>query len=78
MNKAFAKLWLRRLLRFVFSCFVLLLLMITVEIFAGWRCHLQSNIPATVVQPKERAAQVAGIKDYLRPEEDTYLSLPEW
>ncbi len=70
--------WLRRLARFVVTCFALLLLLIVVEAIAGWRCNLQGQIPAPVTQPADRKAVVAGIKDYARPEDDTYLSLPEW
>jgi hypothetical protein len=31
-----------------------------------------------VPQPEQRRAAVAGIKDYARPEDDAYLSYPEW
>jgi hypothetical protein len=68
----------RRVVRFFLSCFCLLLLLITVEAIAGWRCDLKEQIPTPVPSPKERQAAVHGIKDYSRPEVDTYLSLPEW
>lgn len=48
------------------------------EVIAGWHCKLQAEIPTPVPQPKERAAAVSEIKDYVRPEDDAYLSLPEW
>jgi hypothetical protein len=69
---------LRRFVRFFLACFVLLLVLIGVEIIAGWRCDLQGEIPAPVPQPSARKSVVAGIKDYARPEDDAYLSLPEW
>ena len=31
-----------------------------------------------MAQPEQRKAAVAGIKDYSRPEDDAYLSYPEW
>ncbi len=68
----------RRLGRFFLSCLALLLLLIAVEAIAGWRCDLQGVIPASVPQPPDRKAAVAEIKDYARPEDDAYLSLPEW
>jgi hypothetical protein len=70
--------WLWRIVRVVLLLFVLFVLLITVEILAGWRCADHAEIPAPVSQPKERRAAVAGIKDYFRPEDDAYLSLPEW
>lgn len=72
------KRWLRRIVRIVLVCFALLLLLIVVEVIAGWRCDLATQIPAPIAQPKVRQAAVAGIKDYSRPEDDAYLSLPEW
>jgi hypothetical protein len=62
----------------VLACFALLVLFIAVEALAGWRCDLATQIQPPVPQPKERQAAVAGIKDYSRPEDDAYLSLPEW
>jgi hypothetical protein len=70
--------FLKRLIRIVLICVSLLLLLIVVEVIAGWRCPLQADIPSPVPQPKERQAAVSGIKDYGRPEDDTYLSIPEW
>lgn len=72
------KRWLMRLLRLVLACFGLLLFLIAIELVAGWRCNLQGQIPTPVPQPNERLAAVSGIKDYSRPEDDAYLSLPEW
>jgi hypothetical protein len=72
------KRWLRRLVRFFLVGVALLLLLITVEIVSGWRCNLLGQIPPPVSQPKERQSAVAGFKNYFRPEDDAYLSLPEW
>ncbi len=43
----------------------------------GWRCELQGQIHPTPQAPEGKAS-TAGIKDYGRPEDDTYLSYPEW
>lgn len=48
------------------------------EAVAGWHCTLQGQIHAPGPQPADRKALVADIKDYARPEDDTYLSYPEW
>ena len=72
------KRWLRRIVRFLLICFALLIVLIAAEAIAGWRCDLQREIPTPVPPSKERQAAAAGIKDYARPEVDTYLSLPEW
>jgi hypothetical protein len=69
---------LRRLLRLFLVCLGLLLVVLAVEIAAGWHCDLQAQIPASVPQPPARKAAVAGIKDYARPEDDAYLGFPEW
>ncbi|MGD0467155.1 MAG: hypothetical protein ABSA54_02145 [Terriglobales bacterium] len=69
---------LQRLVRFGLVCLGVLLLVIAVEVLSGWRCDLQGQIPAPVPQPEHRKAAVAGIKDYSRPEDDAYLSYPEW
>lgn len=69
---------LRKLVRILLSCFALLLLLIIVEAITGWRCNLQGVIPAPVSQPADRKAAVSDIKDYSRPEDEAYLSLPEW
>ena len=70
--------WMKRLIRVVLIGSCLLLLLILVEVIAGWRCPQQAEIPVPMAQPKQRQAAVAGIKDYSRPEDDTYLSIPEW
>jgi hypothetical protein len=72
------KRWLHRLIRCALVCLGLLLFLIAVEVVSGWRCDLQGQIPAPVPQPEQRKAAVAGIKDYARPEDDAYLSYPEW
>ena len=72
------KRWLRRIVRTAVACFAFLVLLISVEAVAGWRCNLAGQIPPSIPQPKERQTAVANIKDYSRPEDDAYLSLPEW
>jgi hypothetical protein len=67
-----------RLVRFALVCLAVLLLVIAIEVVSGWRCDLRGQIPVPVPQPEQRKAAVAGIKDYSRPEDDTYLSYPEW
>lgn len=62
----------------VLACLGVLLLLMAVEVVAGWRCNLQGQIPSPLQQPDARKAAVADIKGYARPEEDAYLSLPEW
>lgn len=69
---------LRRFIRFFFACLLLLLVLIGTEIAISWRCDLQGQIPSPIPQPQERRAATANIKDYSRPEDDTYLSYPEW
>ena len=69
---------LRVLVRFFFVCFFLLIVAIGAQIALGWHCGLQAQISPPTERPPERKAATAGIKDYLRPEDDTYLSYPEW
>jgi hypothetical protein len=68
----------RRLLRFFFACAALLMAWIFVEAAVGWRCDLKGEIASPHPQPPERKAATADIAGYLRPEDDTYLSYPEW
>jgi len=70
--------WLRGFIRFLLGGFSLLLVCIGAEIAAGWRCDLQGQIHPRVPEPQERKTATASIKDYVRPEDDTYLSYPEW
>jgi hypothetical protein len=70
--------WLRRLVRFFLVSFALLVLLIAIEAVRGWRCDLQGQIPTPTPQPEARKAVVSDIKDYSRPEEDAYISFPEW
>lgn len=56
----------------------MLLVLIVSEIALGWNCDLQGQIPSPVPQPQDRKAATAGFKEYARPEDDTYLSYPEW
>jgi hypothetical protein len=69
---------LRRVTRFCSACFVVLLIVIGMEIAVGWHCALNGQIHGPGRRPPEREAVTAGIKDYSRPEDDTYLSYPEW
>ena len=69
---------LRCLARFLLVCFALLLLSIAGVIATSWHCDLQAQIQPPTPEPYERRAATAGIKDYSRPEDDTYLSYPEW
>ena len=48
------------------------------EAVSGWRCDLQGEIHPPLARPAERKSATADIKDYSRPEDDTYLSYPEW
>jgi hypothetical protein len=70
--------WLRRLVGLCLLSFLLLLVLIGVEAASSWYCDLQGEIHPPVPQPQKRKALTAGIKDYGRPEDDTYLSYPEW
>ncbi len=70
--------WIRHLVRFVLTCFALLLAAIGLEILTSWNCDLQGQLHAPVAQPAERKAATANIKDYARPEDDIFLSYPEW
>jgi hypothetical protein len=69
---------LSRFARLALICLGVLLAVIAVEIASSWHCDLQGQIPAPVPQPEQRKAAVTGIKDYARPEDDAYLSYPEW
>lgn len=70
--------WPRRFFRALLICFLVLLAVIGAEVAMGWRCALQGQIPQPMRQSQERKAPTAGIKDYSRPDDDTYLSYPEW
>ena len=72
------KRWLRRILRLALAAFILLLLTIAVEIAIGWRCGLQGQIHPPFPQPPERKAATSDINNYSRPEDDPFLSYPEW
>ena len=70
--------WLGRFIRVFLVCLGLLLVFIGAEVAIAWHCDLQGQIPSPVPEPQERKAATAGLKDYTRPEDDTYLSYPEW
>ncbi len=69
---------LNRLIRIALIGLGVLLSVIAVEVVSSWRCDLRGQIPVPVPQPEQRKVAVAGIKDYSRPEDDAYLSYPEW
>jgi hypothetical protein len=69
---------LRHVVHFFIICIALVLLSVAAIIATSWRCELQSQIPAPTPEPSERKAATADIKDYSRPEDDIYLSYPEW
>jgi hypothetical protein len=69
---------LRRIASFFVVCIALLLLSVAAIVVTSWRCELQNQIHAPTPEPPERKAATAGLKDYSRPEDDTYLSYPEW
>ena len=69
---------LRRAVRFFRICIALVLLAVAALVATSWHCELQSQIAAPTREAAERKAATAGIKDYARPEDDIYLSYPEW
>jgi len=69
---------LRRIVRFFLICIALVLLSVAAIVATSWHCELQTQIPAPIPEPPERKAATAAIKDYSRPEDDIYLSYPEW
>jgi len=68
----------KRFVRLIPIIFLLVLLLIVVEIVAGWRCTLEGRIPSPEPPSKERQAAVSKLNGYSRPEDDAYLSIPEW
>ncbi len=71
------KRWLRYAFRIALAGLVLLLLVIAAEIAIGWRCHLDAQLPFP--EKSNAAARILPeIKEYSRPEDDTFLSYPEW
>ncbi|HLW54244.1 MAG TPA: hypothetical protein VKW06_15515 [Candidatus Angelobacter sp.] len=69
---------LRTLLKLLTACFLVLLFWISILAAASWRCDQRGSIFASKPQPADRKAATADIKDYLRPEDEAYLSYPEW
>ncbi len=67
--------WFRRALRIVFAALLVLLLVIASEIAIGWRCQLDGRLLSSEITT---ARITPTIKDYSRPEDDTFLSYPEW
>ena len=72
------KRWFRRIISIVFAAFGLLFLVIAVEVAIGWHCDLQGQLPSPIAQPLQRQNITAEIPNYTRPEDDTFLSYPEW
>jgi hypothetical protein len=70
--------WLRRIVQLVLAGFVLLLAVIAALAALSWHCDLRAQNHPPTARPAERQAATANIKDYARPEDDTYLSYPEW
>jgi hypothetical protein len=70
--------WLRRVLGVVVVGLTVLLAFIGLEVVIAWHCDLQSQISPPAPQPEDRKEATASITNYLRPEDDTYLSYPEW
>jgi hypothetical protein len=69
---------LRRAVRFLLICVALVLLAVAAIVATSWRCELPSQTQAPTPEPPERKVATAGIRDYWRPEDDIYLSYPEW
>jgi hypothetical protein len=67
-----------RIVRFLCICIALVLLSVAAIVATSWHCELQNQIQAPTPEPSERKAATAGGKAYSRPEDDTYLSYPEW
>src|SRR5262245_43242964 len=73
----------RRLLRLVWRVFLLLCAAIFVAILvalgrAGVECRAFSNMPPSRPSTHVGGDLTAGLKGYARPEDQTYLTLPEW
>src|SRR5262245_20370000 len=72
----------RRLLRLAWRCFLLFCAIVFVTVLvalgrAGVECRPFAKNPQ--IQPSVRAGNpTAGLKDYARNEDQTYLTLPEW
>ncbi len=56
----------------------LLVLAIAVAAASNWRCRLQGAIRSPAPRPHDGRADTAAIPGYARPEDDTFLSYPEW
>ena len=56
----------------------LLALAIALAAASSWRCRLQGAIHPAAAQPQKRRALTSSISGYTRPEDETFLSYPEW
>jgi hypothetical protein len=72
------KRWLRRIFLAFIAASLLLALVICIEVAIGWRCNLRSQVHAYVARLPDPQLATASFKDYSRPEDDTFLSYPEW
>ncbi|MGA7913970.1 MAG: hypothetical protein WCA00_01945 [Candidatus Acidiferrales bacterium] len=72
------RLFVRRFVRVLAIGFALALLVMGAVLISSWHCKLQGQIPPPTQRPSYRTAVTAGIPDYARPEDETYLSYPEW
>jgi len=70
--------WLRRLLMAAGTLLGLLALAIAIAAASSWRCRLQGAIHPPAAQPQKRRALTSSISGYTRPEDETFLSYPEW
>jgi len=51
---------------------------LTAEMAAGWRCDLQGQIQPASSSATQRKTATINIGGYARPEDDSFLSYPEW
>lgn len=72
------KRWPWRILRVALAAAALLFATIAAEVAIGWRCQVQGQISQPIPQPQARKIITSKIPGYARPEDDTYLSYPEW
>jgi hypothetical protein len=68
----------RRILKVPAAVLLLLAAVIAVTAAFSWRCDLQGSIHPPVAQPADRQRATASIPGYSRPEDDAFLSYPEW
>ena len=77
---------LKRLLKLIGGLVVLLLLILVVPLIGvGWQCKVwqsidpaQSDLGSRTAVPQTLQASIDTLPEYQRPEDQTYLTLPEW